>query len=347
MDQVEPAYFEPNISSMINEWSDGEPHGEKSFVSELDSIFAWMRGDQCAWYGWPNDGKGTFFDFMALMKAKFNGDNFMMFKPEDMSSSKINGQTIITANDIYKNLAWMYTGQTPYKHFAAKYHQKQIPFDQYQEAIEFVRDHFRVIFTRQREYKNIIDLFKFYRDKYNIQHFLIDPAKSIKLEKGERDQIMNDMFIEGKQFSLETNSSLHWIAHPKSMADVRVSKKEDSAYKVVNQYMIAGGAAWDNNMDAQYSIYRPERHLNPSDPKVHFINLKQRKAELVGVQRGSYELIKFDFLKKRYYFNGVCPLDASIDHKSKKDDKNFVNLFDSGEPTNHSTITTDPDEAPF
>lgn len=66
-------------------------------------------------------------------------------------------------------------------------------------------------------------------------------------------------------------------------------------------------------MDAQYSVYRPERHLNPRDPKVEFHNLKQRNNEEVGAQRGVFRGIKFDRLTRRYFFDGICPIDGSME----------------------------------
>lgn len=343
------AYIPPDIESMTFEWSRGETIGEKSHIDALNDVYNWMRGHQRGFYGWANDGKGTFWDFQAVMKAKFSNWKFMMMKQEDMSSTKQGKKIKVTANDIYKNLVWTYTGKTPYKHFAAKYHQQQIPLDEYMAALEWVQEHFYIMFPKDRRYKSVKDDFKFYFEKFGIDGFLIDPFKSIILPEGQRgDQILNEIFIETKEFAQETNTVFDWIAHPKSMSDVKDGKKEDSPYKVVNQFMISGGAAWDNNMDSQYSIYRPERHIDSADPKVHFYNLKQRQAEVVGVQRGVYKDIKFDYLKKRYFFNGTCPLDGS-----QKPDKfastaqPFINWSEARDREEAAAPVEDPDALPF
>jgi hypothetical protein len=311
--EVKSSYYPPDFASMLREWKDGAEVGEKSYVSELDDVFAWKTGLIQAWYGWANDGKGTFFDFMATMKSKFDDHwKWCFFKQEDMSSSVFEGRVKMNANDIYNNLVWVYSGKTPYKHFAKRHGIPQITINEYQEVLEWVENHFFVVYPKDRRYKTVMDEFKFYHEKFGIKGYLIDPFKSLILdEKARTDFMMNEVFIEAKEFALQTNTNFNFIAHPKSMTDVKMGNKEDSPYKVVNQFMIAGGAAWDNNMDAQFSIYRPERHLNPSDPKVHFHNLKQRKAEVVGVKRGSYENIIFDRNTKRYFFNGVCPFDGS------------------------------------
>lgn len=312
---IEPAHLPVDIASLLREWDEGEIVGETTRIGELDEILKIMRGTINAWYGWANDGKGTFFDFVAVMKAKFDDWKFCMMKQEDVSSTKYkNEPPKITANRIHKSLVWTLTGKTPYKHFSKHYGIPQITKDEYLAALEWVDDHFIIINPKDRSYRNVMDTFKFYYEKYGIDGFLIDPFKSLKLEDSRRtDFMMDDLFIECKEFSLQTNSWFNFIAHPKSMQEVRTGKDPNAPFKIVTQFMIAGGQAWDNNMDAQYSIYRPDRHLNSSDPKVHLWNLKQRNAEEVLAKRGVYELIKFDPLTKRYFFNGVCPLDGSLE----------------------------------
>jgi hypothetical protein len=341
------AYVPPNIQLMVSEWEYGTETGEPSRVNAMDEVFAWKRGFVNGWYGWSNDGKGTFFDFMSLIKSKIDGWKWLLYKQEDMSSRR-NGKVItITADDIYNNLAWALTGQTPYRHFAKKHFQKQLDLEKYMDAIEWIEKHFMVVNPNDRRFKNVMDTFLYYYEKFGVDGFLIDPWKSIITDRANDtiDQVLNNAFIECKEFALKTDTSFNIIAHPTSMQDVKTSNKEGAPYKVVNQFMISGGAAWDNNMNSQYSIYRPERHLSPSDPKVHFINLKQRKAEIVGAKRGVYENIKFDFLTKRYFFDGVCPIDGSIkpDKFAKKE-----GMMDFGEPKEKEfSKLNDPDEVPF
>lgn len=328
----EAAHIPVHIESLLREWNQGEQVGETSRVSELDDIFKWMRGTINGWYGWANDGKGTFFDFLAVMRAKFDGWKFCMMKQEDMSSTRYKNEAAkITANRIHKSLVWTLTGKTPYKHYAAKHGLEHISKNEYVEALDWVDEHFIIVYPRDRSFKNVLDTFAFYHEKYGVDAFLIDPFKSLKLSDSKRtDFMMDDLFIECKEFALKTNTSFNFIAHPKSMTDVRTGKDPNSPFKVVNQFMIAGGQAWDNNMDSQYSIYRPERHLNPADPKVHFHNLKQRNAEEVLAKRGVYEHIKFDSHTKRYFFNGICPLDGSMDIKQSKSVRDFTESMRAG-----------------
>lgn len=300
----------PNVTTMIHEWNHGADVGQSSGVRAMDGVFKRKKGFINGWYGWANDGKGTMWDYLSIVGAMQNDDfKYIVFKPEDMSAHKYNGNVEVDANDIFNNLIWTFTGITPYKHFSKAYNVPQLDKKTYLDALDWVQDRFIVIYPKDRHYKNIIDHFKFYQDKYKAVGMLIDPHRSVKFDAGvPMDQMLNDYFFQLKEMALQTDTFIDLIAHPKAQSDVKVSNKEDAAYKVVTQWMVAGGAAWDNAMDSQYSTFRPERHLDPKDPKVHFYNLKQRKAELTMAYRGVCKNIIFDFLSKRYYFNDICPI---------------------------------------
>jgi len=341
---LESSYIPFDLSIGLREWNKGAEVGLSSGAKELDGVLKHKPGFINGWYGWPNDGKGTFYDWQAILSAKLDGWKFCMFKPEDMSAHRMDGQVYVNAVDILHNLMWTYTGKTPYKHIAERYHVPQLTKDEYLEAHEWISDHFFIVYPRDRKYKNILDEFRFMFDKHGINRFLIDPFRGLILEGKDREAAMNQLFFDAKEFALGTNTILDFIAHPKSQNEVKVSKKEDAAYKVVDQWMISGGAAWDNAMDSQYSIYRPERHLSPVDPKVHFINLKQRKSEIVGANRGQYNKIVFNFLEKRYYLDGICPISGKMMNGRHTADAQG-DIFAQGR--GEKDVPVDPDKLPF
>jgi hypothetical protein len=305
-------YLPPNFPLMVSEWKNGADSGTSSGIEAMDRHFKWKRGFINGWYGWPNDGKGTFFDYMSTVSAKLYGDKFGMFKREDLGSFRTQaGEVVVNANDIYNNLIWTFTGKTPYRHIAEKYRLELLDIKEYTKAEEWVREHFYVYNFKDRRHQAILDKFATECDKRRLNHVLIDPWKSCIIREGKgrtKDEVLHMEFDDSKKLAEEKHISVNYIAHPKSMNDVRVSKKADSAFKVISQYDVAGGAAFDNSMDGQFSIYRPERHLNVSDPKVEFHNLKQRKAELLGVFKGVVKEIEFDWMTKGYFFNGINPL---------------------------------------
>lgn len=307
---IRSSYIPLDVESAINEHGEIVQSGETCRVSHLENTFAWQRGFVNAWYGWSNDGKGTMLDFLMTLKAKYDGWKWCLYKQEDMDTSLVDNRPTIRANRIYKNLAWTLTGKTWSAAFSQKQKVAAMTLDEEQAALEFITRHFFVIYPEDRKFSNILDNLKFMYEKFGVNGFLIDPWNTVKLPDDKRgDERLVDAFIDIKELAMITNTVFNIINHPRSMNDV---KEKDGKYKVVNQFMQLGGSAWDMKMDGQYSIYRPERHLNPSDPKVHFYNLKQRQAEIVGVERGSYEKIVFDKIKKQYYFDGVNPMDGSL-----------------------------------
>jgi hypothetical protein len=336
--RIESCYVPLDAEAAFSEHGEYVQDGEFCHVDGLKTTFAWMRGFVNGWYGWSNDGKGTMLDFLSLLMAKHEGWKFCMYRQEDMDSVMKNGKPVIKANRIYKNLAWSYTGKTWNKRFSERYYKPLMTLDEEQEALEFVSKHFFVIQPQNRKFKTLMDDMMFMYEKFGIDVFTIDPWNTVQLPPGERgDERLVNAFIDVKEFALKTNSVFNIVNHAKSMNDV---KDKDGRYKVVNQFMQLGGSAWDMKMDGQYSIYRPERHLNPKDPKVHFHNLKQRQAEVVGVERGSYEKIEFDFHKKQYYFDGINPMTGEV-----KPDKFKQGTVDYTEPKKKDTPPSD--DVPF
>lgn len=325
---LESDYYPIAIDSMFRDWKDGGSVGESSRIAELDGVLKWKRGMQNAFYGWSNDGKSTFFDFLAVAKAKIDGWKWCFMKQEDMTNTIYKGEVRKSANNIHNNLIWTLTGKCPNPLIAKRMGIEQISQKELMDAAEWVNEHFFIIDPKDRRWEAVLEYLHFMHQKFKFDASLIDPFKSIIIPETSRtDKMMDEIFIAQKNFCLTTNTVANWIAHPKTLQDVKVGKDPQSAFKVVNQFMINGGSAWDNNMDGQFSVYRPERHLNPSDPKVHFWNLKQRHAELVGCKRGSYDHIKFDETTRRYYFNGICPIDGSM--MQDKYQKRQANIFES------------------
>lgn len=306
------ALLRVDFQSMTREWDEGVQTGKSSRVSALDEIFKWMPGSTNAFYGWANDGKGTFYDYLAVMNAKFDGQKHCLMKQEDVSSTRFKDEDPkITANRVHRGLIWTYTGKCPIKSFAQKHGAPFITLDEFMDAMKWVDEHFFVINPKDRGLKNVLNLFEFYWKEYGINHFLIDPWKSIRVTgaAGVRgDYVMDDALMDCKDFAIRTNTSMNFIHHPKSLTDVKVSKDINAPFKIVNQYMVVDGPAFDKNMDGQFSIYRTNRHNNPRDPMTQFHNLKQRNGEEVEAEKGSFTDIKFDRKKRRYYFNGRCPI---------------------------------------
>lgn len=309
--EVRSSYVPLDIEAAVNEHNEYVKGGETCRVDGFKDVFAWMRGTMNGWYGYASDGKSEMRDFLKVLKAKYDDWKFCLFRPEDMDSVLVDGKIEIRANTLYKNLAWTLTGKTWNRRFAEQYGVKAMTLDEEMKALEWVTKHFFVIYPFDRTYKNILTQFETIHHKYGIDGFEIDPLSGLILpnttERG--DERLANVYFDIKEFALKTNSCVDIVNHPKT-GEV---KDKEGRYKVVNQFMVLGGSMNDAKMDGQFSVYRPERHINQSDTKVHLYNLKQKNSQLVGVKRGGEQKnIDFDYVKKQYYINGINPMDGSV-----------------------------------
>jgi hypothetical protein len=349
------SYLAPDTALLMAEFDEGKEIGEPCGIAEIDKIFSWKRGFLNVFTGWANSGKSTMMLFLMLMRSLKYGTKWNLWSPEMISSKRDGNKVYITANDIYDELVHTLTGKIPYKHWEAKYGKKQMPLDEYMAALEIIREYFFVMNPKDRGYKNIIDNHRYFHEYHGCEGFLDDPFKNLILDYslGRDDRILEATFAEFEEFALETHSFMNFVAHPKSMTEVKERPKGNAPapYKVVTQFMLIGGSAWDNSMDGIFSIYRQNAHLDPQDPWVTFITLKQRKQQLTH-RKGEYDKIEFDFFTNRFYFGGVCPIDGSIkDPKPQQATMNFQQPWNKKKSAKPPTTTTndfvDNDEPPF
>lgn len=306
-----------DVDAMLYEFRNGKLVGESARIPVLSENFSWKRGFVNCWTGWPNDGKTTFFQFMALMKSLVDKWKWCIWPPEMLNTQRdSNGKIKTSASDIWDELVYMYTGRCPYKHYKALYGIPQMYEAEYLKAIDELKDFFIIINPKDRKYDDLLDNFRYFHDIYNFDAALIDPFKNLNHNENDQrfDLYLDKVFSESKELSLERDISMNYIAHPKNQVD---PKNTDGSYKICSQFMLAGGAAWNNNMDGIYSIYRPFKHDKPTDPRVTFLNLKQRKQQLVG-RVGKYDKIEMLFSTNRYYFDGHCPIDGSYNEPMYK-----------------------------
>lgn len=290
-----------------------EVKGETCHVKELSDIFAWMRGHVCAWYGWPNFGKGTFTDFMLALKVKHAGLKILINKQEDMTSAKQGGKRIISADTIYDNFIWTITGKCTSEFYGKNNNIEFMSIEELNYWRDWIKKYIFVIYPKDRSFKKMIDNYRFYFEVFGIDIFMHDPWNTVSLPPASRgDERLIGPFIELKEFALETHTMQHIVNHPKVDDDVYVKAGPfKGAYKVVKSNMQLGGSAFGIKMDAEYSVHRQNAHNFPNDPWTEFWNLKQREKARVGVEKGKYSDIIFDPHRRQYYFNGNNPMDGS------------------------------------
>jgi len=278
-------------------------------VDAMKENFAWKRGFQNCWTGYPNDGKTQFTLMMMTVKALRDGWKFVVWSPEMKSATFIENEIAVHYNDLINDIIWMASGVTPYQHIAKKYVCDLLPMSDYLEWVKWVQEHFIFLDPKNKKPDDIYQLLTNTFEDQGYDVVLIDPFKNIEQDIRLRDDIyLEQLFAKFKDFAVRTNTVMNWIAHPKANINrIRKVNGEDLLMPC-DQYMLNGGAAWNNSMDGIYSIFRPDLLTEIRSPNVNFINLKQRKQELVA-HRGKVENIEFNFKNRRYIFNGNDPLD--------------------------------------
>lgn len=307
-EEVDPDIVDLDFNVMRQDYEQGVQIGETTGIKELDHNLSWMRGHQNCWSGWPNDGKTQFTLYLMIIKSIVSGWKWCIWSPEMKKANFIDGKIKEHFNALAYDMMAMISGRTPYKHINDKYGVGLLSLDEIQFLKEWISEHFIFLDPVQKDIEYILTMHKRIFEQYGFDGFLLDPYKNIKAEVGKRDdQHLSDVFARISDASVQTNSVFNWIAHPKSNVSRVINVGDEQQIAPCNQYMLSGGAAWDNSMDGIFTPLRPYTVHDITDNRVTFHNLKQRMQDLTA-QRGQVEGITFDVKKRRYLFDGRDPL---------------------------------------
>jgi len=293
----------PEPELLIEEYDKGVAVADHCMIDELHGNFGWKRGFQNCWTGYPNDGKTLFTLFLMVIKAKLSNWKFVLWSPEMKSANFIDGKVKVNYNDMINEIIWILSGKTPYKHVALRTGKELIGISEYMDLIEWCQEHFVFIDPVKKRPEDIHALLVRIFEDQGFDAVFIDPFKNVEQDINKRDDIwLEQLFSKFKDLALSTNSIINWIAHPKAnIQRIRKINGNDTLMPC-DQFMLNGGAAWNNSMDGIYTIFRPELLTNIRSLQTSFINLKQRKPELVA-HRGTVDDIVFLPEKRRYLFS--------------------------------------------
>jgi hypothetical protein len=339
-EEKDPDIIGLDLEIMKQEHKDGVKIADYCEVEHMRENFAWMKGHQNCWTGFPNDGKTQFTLFMMMIKSLKSNWKWVVWSPEMKGANYVDGKIKVHYNTLAYDMMASITGKTPYRHISEKYKVPLVSIDELSEQKKWIEDHFIFLNPQKKDIKSIYETLKRIWNNQGYDGILIDPFKNIEAEHNVRDdKHLHDVFSKFKDFSVETNTVMNWIAHPKSGVSRVVQKKGEEVLVPCNQYMLAGGAAWDNSMDGIYSIQRPNCLTDIRDPSVAFHNLKQRMQELVA-NRGVVSDIEFDIKTRRYIFGGKSPLGFAETSQEKS------NNYESGSVFQDSNFDK-PEPLPF
>jgi twinkle protein len=276
--------------SLIDGFYNGVEEGTTTYVPQIDNAWRWRPGEVNIWTGYQNEGKSTFLNQLACVKAAMEGWKFAVFSPENMPM-----------NDFVNELIEMYIGKTT----NPTYKSLQMDIAEYEEGLKFVNDHFFLIYpSKGFLLETVLEKTKILIRQRGINSLIIDPYNTIqhKMRSGEREDLYISRFMSDlKKFAVDNHISVHLVAH-----QVTPRKGDDGRYPKPDVNYIKGGGTFADKADNVMFVWRPFRAIDFSNKLVTFGSQKIKKQRLVGIPQ-DIENIEFDIKECRYYFNNFTP----------------------------------------
>ena len=270
-------------------------------IHELQDLIKWKKGFSYLFTGTPGVGKSTMVLYLYLLMAFKYGYKFGIWSPE-MEDSELEKKGIFHhVKDILFTLIWTLSGKTPYEFYAKKHGTIQMNEDEIRSLQNWVEDHFKFVHLYNRTPSGIIEAFTKVHETFGVDGYLIDPWKSVKQNMGSvrADIWLEDILMSFKEFSLETDSIMCFIVHPKTLKDYT---DQDGNFRLITPWDLNGGAAWYNSMDIIISLRKLEFNTE-------WYTWKVRKQHLAG-STGQFLDINFDMDSYRFKFGGNDPFSA-------------------------------------
>ena len=117
---------------MLDSFHNGQERGTTTYIPAIDKAWTWRSGEVNIWTGYQNEGKSIFVNQLAAIKACHDGWRFGVFSPENMPM-----------NDFFNDIIEMYMGKSADPHY-----KHQMSLSEYEQAMEFVKKHFFVIYPK-------------------------------------------------------------------------------------------------------------------------------------------------------------------------------------------------------
>ena len=290
-------YAEDCRESMITGFREGYKKAGTTYFAEFNTGYRWLKRDVTLVGGIGNHGKSTFFYQLAALRAKYNGEKFAIFSPEQYP-----------VDYFYNDIIHMVSGCYP----AAKY----MGEDKYFEAMRWVNEHFFYVFPEEDsptpDYIN--ERFELLIKKHGITGVCVDPFNQLVNDwdsSGRDDKYISAFLQKCKRFAQIHNVYYHVIIHPKGSISL-----DGMDLRCPHVFDLAGGAMWNNHADNIIFVHKPNSISDPQSTEVLIRVAKIKKQKIVGYP-GDYTL-EFDRNKNRYTDKIGSPFDESYGQEQGK-----------------------------
>jgi len=284
-------YLDNVRDKIIYSFHNGTSRGETTHFPQLDEHFRWKRGEITLFHGIGNHGKSAFLYQMCLAKSLKDGYKWGIFSPENMPEE-----------EFYKDLIHSFIGKS-----TEKYHDNQMSFEELERGMDFVKDHFFLIYPQNDsptpDYMN--NRFRELIIKHNIDGCITDPFNQLDNDmskyNGMVDQYLSKYLTTVKRFAVTHDVFFPIIAHPRGGL---TKTKQD--YDCPNVYDLSGGAMWNNKADNIIAIHRPFYTSDKGNTMVQFVSQKIKKQKLNGLP-GTVDMRYDRFTSRFEQIDGYSP----------------------------------------
>jgi len=299
--------------SMLYTFDNGKRRGTTTYYDEFDEIWTHRTGEVTVWTGYANQGKSKFLKQLCLISCKFDGVKTAVFSPEEFP-----------ADEFYDDLIHSYVGKS-----TDNFYRNVMNRSEYVNAMDFVKKYFFYVYPESdHKWQTIRQKMVYLIRRHGVKRIILDPFNQFDHEQGNKpiDQYVSWFMAQLKRFALETDTSVHLVAHQvtPSGGDPKADLPEPSYYK------IKGGGTFADKADNVGFVWRPFKKTDKNNPTVIVNFEKIKNQRLVGV--GGEKEFTFNTSTNRYYLNGFNPLEQTPVQSALPINNNFLTISNEEDP---------------
>ena len=111
-EEIDPDIIGLDFDIMKQDHEKGVQIADSCEIPHMKNNFAWMRGHQNCWTGFPNDGKTQFTLFMMVVKALKSGWKWVVWSPEMKGANYVDGKVKVHYNILAYDIMASIVGKT-------------------------------------------------------------------------------------------------------------------------------------------------------------------------------------------------------------------------------------------
>jgi len=295
--------------SMLYTFHNGKRRGETTYFNDFDTIWTHRTGEVTIWTGYMNEGKSKFLKQLLLINAKFDGVKTAVFSPEEFP-----------ADEFYDDIIHSYIGKS-----TDSFYKNVMNKSEYEKGMEFVKKHFFYVYPeKDHTWESVKNKMLYLIRRQGVKRIVLDPYNQFDHNQGNKqiDQYVSWFMSQLKRFALETDTSVHLVAH-----QVTPSFVNGQDFPEPSSYKIKGGGTFADKADNVAYVWRPFRKTDRLNKTVKVCFEKVKNQRLVGI--GGEIDFEFDTSTNRYMLYNYNPLEKTETQSKINETFDFLSVNDN------------------